>query len=190
MNSAEIRENEANEARRLWIGFVCPKCTRNTMKWRIGAAFPKEAIIEDMMLIEGNSLPVIHGEYRIGSSEEMLDLQFNDTEWSCKKCGFVLAKDDGSPIRTLDEAVRWLVGNRYFRHEGAEKNKLREDYEGCLNSLFESEGYGALGPDDEALTLSCPECGHEEFVAQQEALTFTPIRIVQGHLAWQYGEQS
>ncbi len=89
----------------------------------------------------------------------------------------------------MEEAVRWLVGNRYFRHEEAEKIKLEEDYIGCLNSLFESVGYGSLGPDDEALTLSCPECGHQEFVALQEAVTFTPIRIVEGQLTWQYGEQ-
>ncbi len=46
-----------------------------------------------------------------------------------------------------------------------------------------------MGQDDEALNLSCPKCGHEEFVARQEAVTFTPIRIVEGKLTWQYGEQ-
>jgi len=159
------------------------------MKWRSGGDPPKEAIIEEMMLLEGNSHPVIHGEYRIGSSEEMLDLQFNDSEWSCAECGLVLANDDGSLLRTKEEVVRWLVGNHYFRHEEAEKNRLAEDYKGCLNSLFESWGRGSLGPDDEALTLSCPECGHQEFVQLQEAVTCTPIRIVEGRLTWLYGEQ-
>ncbi len=63
MNITEIRKKEARPARRLWIGFPCPQCNGHTMKWRIVGAFPKEAIIADMMLIEGNSHPVIHGEY-------------------------------------------------------------------------------------------------------------------------------
>jgi predicted RNA-binding Zn-ribbon protein involved in translation (DUF1610 family) len=189
MNSAEVKQNRANEVRRLGIGFTCPKCKGHTMKWRSGGDSPREAIIEEVMLLEGNSHPVVHGEYRIGCSAETLDHPSEDSEWRCAACGLVLANDDGSPLQTKKEVVRWLVGNCYFRDEEAEKNRLAEDYEGCLNSLFECCGGGSLGPGDEALTLSCPECGHQEFVQLQEAVTFTPVRTVEGRLTWQYGEQ-
>ena len=39
------------------------------------------------------------------------------------------------------------------------------------------------------MTLSCPECGHHEFVEQQEAVIFIPVRVVEGKLTWQHGEQ-
>jgi hypothetical protein len=91
MQNGEVRGDLAEKTRSLWIGFLCPKCNGHSMKWRGGGGHPKEAIVEDVMLIERNSHPVIHGEYRIGSSEEMLDLQFKDSEWTCEECGFVLA---------------------------------------------------------------------------------------------------
>jgi len=188
MENTEVKKDLVEMTHRLWIGFRCPTCNGHSIKWRSGREHPKEAIIQDMMLIEGNWHPAIHGEYRIGSSEEMLDLQFEDSEWSCEECGFVLTKDDGTPVRTKEEVVWWLVGNRYC-HEEAEQKMLAEDYEGCLNSLFASEGDGSLGRDGEALTLSCPKCGHQEFVVVQEALTVTPIRTVEGKLAWHYEEQ-
>ncbi len=64
MQNGEVRGDLAEKTRRLWIGFLCPKCNGNSMKWRSGGGHPKEAIIEDVMLIERNSHPVIHGDYR------------------------------------------------------------------------------------------------------------------------------
>jgi predicted RNA-binding Zn-ribbon protein involved in translation (DUF1610 family) len=188
MQYMEVRGDLAKESRRLWIGFVCPNCNGFGMKWRSGGQHPKEAIIEEVKIMEGNSHPILHGEYEIGSAEKMLDLRFEDTEWSCKNCGFVLAKDDGSSVRTEEEVVRWLIRNRYCREE-SEQKMLTEDYEGFLNSLFAATGHGQLGQNGEELTLSCPQCGHQQFVQGQEAMIFTPIRIVEGRLTWQYGEQ-
>ena len=175
MKNTEVKENLGDKTRCLWIGFLCPKCNGHTMKWQSGGVHPKEAIIEDVTLIEGNSHAIMHGEYEIGSAEKMLDLRFEHIEWGCKNCGFVLTKDDGSPVRTKDEVVQWLIRNRYC-HEEAEQKMLAEDYEGCLNSLFASYGYGQLGQKGEELTLSCPQCGHQEFVQGQEAMILTPIR--------------
>jgi predicted RNA-binding Zn-ribbon protein involved in translation (DUF1610 family) len=168
--------------RTTWIKFACPQCGGCELAWDSFDGAPKRAIIAEMLLVEGNSHPLLVGEYQIGFPAEKRNHQPEGDEWSCAKCGVGLAKDDGSPVRTKTEFIEWWIRHRAAgqREDGLAVSEQRSGKP--VASIFDLGQDGILGFHDQPLTLACPVCGHGEFVQREEAFVFTPMRGEDGKL--------
>ena len=178
---SQLLENGSGEKipKRRFLSFVCEHCGGRELAWRSASGHGRTALIREILVLEGNSHPTFVGEYRIGPETEKPEPDQDLCEWTCAKCGRPVMDLKGCCPTDIPGIIRclWEITRCRLEKRGL-KVGLEPDGERAadLSSPDASDSFFFEGQDDKSedsehtLDLRCPQCGHQEFVEQQEAV--------------------
>jgi DNA-directed RNA polymerase subunit RPC12/RpoP len=174
--------------RRRWLEFVCSHCGRGDLAWRSTSGHGRTALIREMLMQEGNFHPIFVGEYLIGPETEDSEPNQDPCEWTCAKCGRPVEDSQGFCLNGISSMIRHLwEKRRRWEHCGTAGSDLSEPDTDCSFLFQEQADESELA--EHTPDLRCPQCGHQEFIEQQNAVLFTPVQMVNGELTWLYHDR-